>query len=125
MTAKLINLNDIPKGGPYSHAVIAKDFVFVSGQTGQITGKTLTFEEQFENAISKISKILDESGSSLDNVVKVSVYLSSKDYFPAMNKLFGKHFPNNAPARTTIVSNFVSDEILVEIDVIAEVQKEK
>ena len=116
---KSIVVSSLPKGGPYSHANVAGEFVFVSGQTGQVSGKETTFSEQFENAMEKIKKILEASGSSLDKVVRISVYMARKDDFKTMNDLFGKYFPQDPPARTTLVAGFVADGIHVEVDVIA------
>jgi len=122
---KKIDVDDIPKGGPYSHAIVTEELIFVSGQTGQIAGKNTTFEQQFENAVKKIDKILKNAGSSLDNVVKVSVYISNPEDFFKMNELFEKYFGVGRPARTTLVTNFVMREILVEIDTIALLSKVK
>ena len=116
---RCISLPDLPKGGPYSHSVIVDSLVFVSGQTGQLPDRETSFEEQFTNTISKIKRILEESGSSLDRVAKISVYLSNVSYFQKMNDLFGRYFSNNPPARTTLVTEFVAPGIAVEIDVIA------
>ncbi len=116
---KVINVSALPKGGPYSHAVIAGNLVFVSGQTGQISGKKTNFEEQFNNAMDKIKEILEESGSSLDRVVKTTIFLDDAKYFKDLNELYGKFFKNSPPARTAIVSGFVANEVLLEIDVIA------
>jgi len=113
------DVKDLQKGGPYSHSVIFNDLIFVSGQTGQVTGKKNIFREQFENAINNISLILKENGTTLDNVLKVTVYLSDASFFKEMNDLFSKHFPKNPPARTTVVTKFVVPDVLVEIDVIA------
>lgn len=116
---KSLDVSSLPKGGPYSHANIAGDFVFVSGQTGQIEGKETTFSQQFENAMKKIKDILEASGSSLDRIVRISVYMAKKEDFKTMNDLFGKYFPQNPPARTTLVTGFVANGIHVEVDVIA------
>ena len=114
-----INIDSIPKGGPYSHAVVSGNFIFLSGQTGQATNAVLNFDQQFENAIDKIKKVLEAAGCTLENVVKISVYLAYKGDFHRMNKLFEKYFPNNPPARTTLVAAFASEGVLVEIDVTA------
>lgn len=114
-----VNVNGIAKGGPYSHAVVVDDLIFVSGQTGQVQGKETNFTEQFENAMKKISAILKECGSSLEKCVKFCVYMARSEEFQKMNELFGKYFPQNPPARTTLVAGFVLPEILVEIDIIA------
>lgn len=114
-----VDVKNLPKGGPYSHANVIKDLIFVSGQSGQILGKEITFNEQFNNTMNKIESILSSCGSSMQNIVKISVYLSSSDYFKNMNDLFSKYFPEKPPARTTLVTGFVSSEIKVEVDVIA------
>ena len=114
-----INIDNIPKGGPYSHAIVSGNFIFLSGQTGQVSNAVLNFDQQFENAIDKIKKVLEAAGCTLENVVKFSVYLAYKGDFHKMNDLFGKYFPNNPPARTTLVTGFASEGVLIEIDVIA------
>lgn len=116
---QIVNLKELPKGGPYSHAIISNGLVFLSGQTGQVPGKQLSFGEQFNNTVEKIRKILGASGSSMDKVLRVSVYLSKPEFFQEMNDLFGKHFGKEPPVRTTIVTNFTSPEVLVELDVTA------
>lgn len=114
-----INLKDLPKGGPYSHAVECCGLIFVSGQTATLNDRYTTFEEQFNNAIEKITQILQSSNSSLKDVLKVTVYLDDKKYFEEMNSLFKKSFNDKPPARTTLVTGFVVPGVLVEIDVIA------
>lgn len=116
---EIIDVTGLAKGGPYSHANLTENLIFVSGQTGQIAGKETTFSQQFENAMKKIESILRSSGSSLGNVVKASIYMKRKDDFKIMNDLFGKYFAKNPPTRTTLIVSFVADDILVEIDVIA------
>lgn len=116
---KTIDVSSLPKGGPYSHANISGDFIFISGQTGQVSGKDTSFSQQFENIMEKIKSILEASGSSLEKVLKVSVYIARKEDFKTMNELFEKYFPKNPPARSTLVVGFVSEGIHVEIDAIA------
>ena len=119
MPKQVVDVVGVPKGGPYSHAVIAGDFIFVSGQAGYVPGNENDFDSQFTNAINNISKILEAAGSSLKNVVKVTVYLSDRKYFERMNELFKKYFGENPPARTTIITGFINPNMLIEIDVIA------
>ncbi|MEM0156020.1 MAG: RidA family protein [Thermoplasmataceae archaeon] len=123
LKTKAIDLPDLPKGGPYSHAVISGGFIFVSGQTGNAPDRETDFVEQFRSAMDKIEKILKEAGASLENTVKTTVYISEAKYFRDMNNLFGKTFKKSPPARTTIVCGFVTDKVLVEIDVIAAMQQ--
>lgn len=116
---EIINVDSIPKGGPYSHGVITGNLLFLSGQTGQVPNQVLNFDQQFENAIEKIKMILEAAGFTLESIIKLSVYLGYKGDFNRMNSLFSKYFPNNPPARTTLVTGFASEGVLVEIDVIA------
>lgn len=116
---EIVNVDGLGKGGPYSHAVVSDNMVFVSGQTGQVPGNAGDFSKQMESAMGKISEILKACGSSLEKCVKVSVYLARGDDFQKMNELFGRYFPRSPPARTTLVTGFVLPEILVEIDTMA------
>ena len=119
MTKKAIKLSEIRRAGPYSHAVMTQDIVFVSGQGGITGGSDNTFERQFERALSNVKKILAGCNLSFDNICKMTVYLSDRKYFASMNELFGRYFPEDPPARTTIISGFVHEKMLVEIDAIA------
>jgi 2-iminobutanoate/2-iminopropanoate deaminase len=111
-----------PKG-PYSPAVRANGFIFVSGQ-GPIdpgTGEVLRggIEQQAELVLNNIKTILEEAGSSLELVVKANVYLDQIEDFAAMNAVYATFFPTNPPARTTIEAANLPLGIGVEIDVIA------
>jgi 2-iminobutanoate/2-iminopropanoate deaminase len=112
----------VPKG-PYSPAVKANGFVFVSGQ-GPIdpeTGEVLrgTIKEQTELVLHNIQMILATAGSSLDLVVKTNVYLDKIEDFGAMNGVYATFFPKDPPARTTIEAANLPLGIGVEIDVVA------
>ncbi len=111
-----------PKG-PYSPAVVCGNLVFVSGQgpadakTGEIVrGDVL---EQLRKTVENIKTILEEAGSSLKNVLKVTVYLADMDDFSRMNELYKAYFGPVYPARTTIQAGRLPFDILIEIDVIA------
>ncbi len=111
-----------PKG-PYSPAVKAGGFVFVSGQ-GPVdpgTGEVLRgdIRSQTELVLSNVRAILEAAGSSLDRVVKTNVYLDRIEDFAAMNAVYATFFPENPPARTTIEAANLPLGIGVEIDVIA------
>ena len=107
--------------GPYSHAVIANGFVYVSGQgpiipnTGEIPK---TFREQVFQTCENIRVILEGAGSSLDSVVKVQAYLSDLSKFQTYNDVYQKFFSSDPPARTTVGAKLPMD-ISIEIDCIA------
>lgn len=114
---KRIIVDNVPRAGQYSHAVISGNLVFLSGVTGQETQET-SLTEQFDKSVSRIEKILAESGSSIGDVIKVTAFLSDQEYFQEFNALFNKTFIS-APVRTTIVCGFVNNLVKVEIDIIA------
>lgn len=125
MAGKEIIVSDrlpAPKG-PYSPAVRANGFIFVSGQ-GPVdpgTGEVLrgTIQQQTEQVLSNIRMILEEAGSSLDLVVKTNVYLDQIEDFAAMNSVYATFFTKGPPARTTIEAANLPLGIGVEIDAIA------
>jgi len=108
--------------GPYSPAVRAGDFIYVSGQ-GPIdvtTDKLSNGDIQHETrmVLSNIKRILEASGASMADVVKCSVFLRDPSEFKAMNEVYAEFFGTNRPARTTVGCEFVSD-MRVEIDCVA------
>jgi len=109
--------------GPYSQAIKANGFVFVSGQvgldpkTGEFVGGTVA--QQTERAMENLKAILEASGAPLHHVVKTTVYLKSMDDFAAMNEVYAKYFMSAPPARSTIQAAKLPKDALVEIDVIA------
>ena len=112
-----------PAKGPYSPAVRAGDFLFVSGQ-GPIdptTGEPVlgTIEEQTRLVLTNLGTILEGAGSSLGDVVKTTVYLTNMDDFAAMNGIYASFFPQAPPARTTIQAARLPLGISVEIEAIA------
>jgi 2-iminobutanoate/2-iminopropanoate deaminase len=122
-TRQVIRSENAPKpGGPYSHAIVAEgQFVFVAGQVGTDpkTGKLPEgIAAQTEQALRNLKSILESAGTTLENVVRVGVYLRDIDNFSAMNKVYETFFPKNPPARSTIEAK-LAGEFLVEIDCIA------
>lgn len=100
---------------PISQAVRSQGFVFVSGN---VCLEVNTLEEQTEAVIDQLKQILESAGSSLEKVVKVNVYLTTMDHFPAMAAIYEKHFKHK-PTRTTIAVQLYKNA-LVEMDLIAE-----
>lgn len=108
--------------GPYSPAVRAGDFIYVSGQ-GPIdptTDKLISgdIQQQTRQVLANIKRILDAAGATMADVVKCSVFLKNAGYFKAMNEVYTEFFGTDRPARTTVACEFVSD-MLVEIDCVA------
>ncbi|MCS7265634.1 MAG: Rid family detoxifying hydrolase [Armatimonadetes bacterium] len=95
----------IPKA-PYSQAIVANGFVFVSGQAAidPKTGepKHGSFEDELRLTLSNLKAILEAAGSSLDKVVKVTVFLADMSNFPKLNEIYREFFPEPFPARSTI-----------------------
>jgi len=95
----------IPKA-PYSQAIIANGFVFVSGQVAidPKTGEPVhgSFEDELKLVLNNMKAILEAAGSSLDKVVKVTVFLADMSNFPKLNEIYRQFFPEPFPARTTI-----------------------
>jgi 2-iminobutanoate/2-iminopropanoate deaminase len=91
--------------GPYSHAVRAGDFVFVSGQPGidPLTGAVPpgSFEAEARQAFVNLRSVVEAAGTTMDRVVRTTVFLASADDFPAMNQLFAEFFASAPPARAT------------------------
>ena len=109
--------------GPYSQAIIANGFVFVSGQVGFLPG-TKTFIEggvpaQTRQMIENIKAILEAAGSSLDNVVKSTVFLTDINDFAAMNEVYATFFTSNHPARSTVQVAALPLGALIEMEVVA------
>jgi 2-iminobutanoate/2-iminopropanoate deaminase len=109
--------------GPYSQAIKANGFIFVSGQTAfdPASGKAIQGEtaKQTECTLENVKAILQAAGSSLDRVVKVGVFLKDMNDFTAMNVVYALYFPANPPARTTVEVARLPRDFLVEMDVIA------
>ena len=109
--------------GPYSQAIRANGFIFVSGQTPiDPTNQQLvigSIAEQTERVLRNIEAILKHAGSSMAKIVRCGVFLKDMNDFAAMNEVYGKFFPNDPPARSTIQAARLPKDCQVEIDAIA------
>jgi 2-iminobutanoate/2-iminopropanoate deaminase len=121
---EVIATNDGPKAiGPYSQAIRANGFVFVSGQvaidpaTQQVIDGDVAV--QTERVLKNLAGILQAAGSRLANVVRTTVFLKNMGDFAAMNEVYGKYFTSAQPARSTVEVARLPKDVLVEIDVIA------
>ena len=110
--------------GPYSQAIKSGGFLFSSGQiaidpsTGQVIHGDVA--AQTERVMKNLAAILKAAGLSLNNVVKTTVFLKSMGDFATMNEIYGRHFGEHRPARSTVEVARLPKDVLVEIDVIAE-----
>lgn len=109
--------------GPYSHAVRAGNFIFVSGQ-GPIDPATDklsygTIEHETRLVLNNLKRIIEGCGATMKDVVKCNVYLRNGTDFAAMNAVYAEFFGEAKPARTTVETKFADARMLVEIDCIA------
>jgi len=119
-----ISTKDAPKAiGPYSQAVKANGFIFVSGQIAidPATQQVITGDvgAQTDRVLRNLSEILEAAGSGLGKVVRASVFLKNMGEFAAMNEVYAKYFSSAPPARSTVEVSRLPKDVLVEIDVIA------
>ena len=109
--------------GPYSPAVRAGDFIFVSGQVpiDPVTRQVVPgdIREETRQTLTNITRILEGCGASLSDVVKCQVFLADGKDFAAMNEVYAEFFGEARPARTTVVAAFAIPGIKVEIDAVA------
>ncbi len=108
--------------GPYSQAIIIGGFVFCAGQIGldPKTGRLVEgVEAQTKRALENLSAVLEAAGSSLENVVKTTIYLKNIEDFEHVNKVYSKFFGNTKPARSTVEVSNLPKGALVEIEAIA------
>jgi 2-iminobutanoate/2-iminopropanoate deaminase len=109
--------------GPYSQAIEANGFVFASGQiaidpsTGEL--RTGTIEEQTRLVLNNLKAVLDAAGTSLDNVVKCTVFLQDMDDFSKMNGVYGEFFKPPYPARAAVQVARLPKDVKVEIEAMA------
>ncbi len=110
------------QGAPYSQAIAANGFVFVSGQVGLKLGDSAIsggIEEQTERIFANLGAILAEAGIGLDRLVKTTVFLQNLDDFQAMNSVYASHVGETPPARSTVEVAKLPAGALVEIEAIA------
>ena len=120
----IISTEQAPKAiGPYSQAVVLNGWAFLSGQipldpaTNQIIAGDIA--AQTERVLENLKSVLAAAGSSLERVVKTTVYLKDMGEFAKMNEVYGRYFANNAPARATVEAARLPRDVGIEIDCIA------
>jgi 2-iminobutanoate/2-iminopropanoate deaminase len=121
---QIVSTDNAPKAiGPYSQAVKWKDVVYLSGQipldptTGQLVEGDIA--AQTERVLENLRAVLEAAGSSLDRVLKTTVFLKNMGDFPKMNEVYGRYFPSDPPARSTVEAARLPRDVQVEIDCIA------
>jgi 2-iminobutanoate/2-iminopropanoate deaminase len=124
MQKEIIHTDNAPAAvGPYSQAVRIGQLVFVAGQVGldpaqgRLAGEDV--ETQTEQVLANLSAVLQASGSDLSQVVKTTVFLEDMGTFAAMNAVYGRHFGDSPPARSTVEVGALPLGALVEIEAIA------
>ncbi|HRE41269.1 MAG TPA: Rid family detoxifying hydrolase [Ignavibacteria bacterium] len=128
MKKKLVSHIIAPAIGPYSQAIQFGDLIFTSGQIpmdmeGNLRGNDI--KSQTRIVLQNITHLLEDNHSSVQNAVKVTVYLTDMNNFSAMNEVYSEYFSDSLPARTTVEVSRLPKDVLVEIDCIAHVNVKK
>ncbi|MDP2691828.1 MAG: RidA family protein [Candidatus Gracilibacteria bacterium] len=124
----IISTDQAPKAvGPYSQAVKAGGFVFCSGQIAidPVTQEVISggVQEQTHRVMDNLQAVLEAAGSSLDQAVKVTIYLTNMDDFGVVNEVYGSYFADEPPARETVEVSRLPKGVSIEISVIAELEE--
>lgn len=124
MNKKVICTEKAPKPiGPYSQAVQAGEFIFLSGQipidpsTGEIIRGDI--RQQTQRVLENLKAILESQGLGMEDVVKVTIFLKDLTHFSEVNEVYGTYFPASAPARTTVEISRLPKDCELEIEAIA------
>ena len=123
---KKISTNKAPAAiGPYSQAIVCGNMLFTSGQipidpaTGEISGSDIT--AQAEQVMQNLAAVLEEAGATFQSAVKTTCFLADMADFAAFNTVYAKYFTEN-PARSCVAVKTLPKNVLVEVEVIAEIQ---
>ena len=122
---KFVQTDKAPSAiGPYSQAVVANGMVYTSGQialladgSDELLSKDVV--TQSKQVLSNLSEVLKEAGSSMDQVVKTTIFLDSMDDFAVVNEIYAEAFGSHKPARATVAVKTLPKNALVEIDAVA------
>lgn len=125
MSKQIVNTTKVPPAiGPYNQGIVAGGFLFTSGQlpihpkTGIVAA---TIEEQTMQVLDNLKAIVEAAGSSLEHVVKCTVYIQNMGDFDVVNKIYATYFTSNAPARACVEVSKMAKNALIEIDAVATV----
>ncbi len=120
---KIVSTKDAPAAiGPYSQAIKAGGLIFTSGQIpltpqGELVEGSI--HDQVRQILTNLSHVLEAAGSSLQHVVKTTIYLTNMDDFIAVNTVYAEYFVGSFPARSTVAVKTLPKNVNVEIDAIA------
>ena len=121
---KITQTSNAPKAiGPYSQATVYQNLIFCSGQlpldpeTMEIVGSTAA--EQTKQVMENLSAVLEATGTSLEKVLKCTIYVKDLKDFASINEVYGSYFPQNPPARATVEVSRLPKDALVEIECVA------
>jgi 2-iminobutanoate/2-iminopropanoate deaminase len=122
MKKKLVSSKAPNPIGPYSVAVNYGNLIYTSGQIpldrqGNIVGTDI--KEQTRQTIENLKNILEENGSSIEQVIKTTVFLKDMNEFAGMNEVYNEYFQDSAPARSTLEAARLPKDVRIEMDIIA------
>lgn len=123
MEKKAINSDLMLKGGPYSHIVQVGDLIFLSGVDPIDVAKEIIITDDIEKAteivMNNIKLLLESVGSSLEKVVKVTIYMRDMKDFDCLNRVYARYFPQSPPARTCVAVKEVPGNFPLKVEAIA------
>ncbi|MDQ1340735.1 MAG: 2-iminobutanoate/2-iminopropanoate deaminase [Campylobacterota bacterium] len=120
---EFVSTNNAPSAiGPYSQAIIHAGLVYTSGQIaltpkGEMTENEIT--KQTHQVLQNLSAVLKEANSSLEKVIKTTIFLANMDDFATVNTIYAEYFSNHKPARSTVAVKTLPKNALIEIDCVA------
>lgn len=121
---KVLHTDNAPAAvGPYSQAIKVGDFIFTSGQlaldpsTGELVNDEI--QKAARRSLDNVKAILEDAGSSLDKVVKATIFLSDMGNFGKVNEVYGEYFSEHKPARSCVEVAKLPKDALIEIEVVA------
>lgn len=123
---KIISTQNAPQAiGPYSQAIIANGMIYTSGQIGLLPNGEMAgngIVSQANQVLNNLKAVLEAGGSSMQNVIKTTIFLADMDDFVPVNEIYAQHFGSHKPARSTVAAKTLPKNALVEIECIALVE---
>lgn len=124
MSKKIVKTDKAPDAiGPYSQGVVHNGIVYCSGQIPLIPGSmelnSGNIREQTGQVMENLSAVLTEAGSSMDRVLKCTIFLENMEDFPVVNEVYGSYFVSNPPARETVAVKTLPKNVAIEISCVA------